>query len=193
MLAPNKQNLLLLKTQQKLVKNGHKLLKEKRSGLIYTFLEMSREGKQLEKKVSKELQKILSQYDRSMIFVSSEALNSILEQVPVMDLVTQKKRVSGVYVDTLKITLRKPKRKGLKKDIKLSLDIFANYFSIILKLSQIRLNVQKVAVEIQKVSRQISNLENKMDSIASQIKFIQSALMEKSNFEKATLIKVFNN
>lgn len=194
MLAPNKQNLLILKGQSKLVKNGLKLLKEKRSGLIYTFLDLAKQGKVLEQKVSGQIAKILASYDSSMSFLSSEELEMLLikDPVKVMNLTTQKKRISGVYVDQLKIDLSAPVRNYLKPDIKNILTVFANFLPIILELSQLKLNVQRMSQEIQKVSRQISNLENKINSINDQIKFIKNALMEKENFEKAVSIKLFN-
>jgi vacuolar-type H+-ATPase subunit D/Vma8 len=50
MIAPNKQNLILLKNQKKVTQNGYKLLKEKRAGLIVYFLELSKKGKELKRK-----------------------------------------------------------------------------------------------------------------------------------------------
>jgi vacuolar-type H+-ATPase subunit D/Vma8 len=191
MLAPNKQNLLLLKSQIKLVKNGLKLLKEKRSGLIYTFLELSKKGKEMELKISDQVTDILEKYEIDTALVSTYSLIEALEATPAMDLVTKKKRISGVYVDDLDIKLTSPKRDNLKTGIRDVLSLFASFFPIILELSQLKLNVQRIATEIQKVGRQISNLERKVEDINAQIKFIKTALMEKENFEKAVSIKLF--
>jgi vacuolar-type H+-ATPase subunit D/Vma8 len=194
MLAPNKQNLLILKGQVKLVENGLKLLKEKRSGLIYTFLELAKQGKILEQKVSNQISKLISNYDSSMAFLSSQELELLLTKDPVkvMNLQIHKKRISGVYVDELKIHLVPPHRDYLKFDIRSILKVFANFLPIILELSQLKLNTQRMSQEIQKVNRQISNLENKISDINTQIKFIRNALMEKENFEKSVSIKLFN-
>jgi vacuolar-type H+-ATPase subunit D/Vma8 len=189
MLAPNKQNLLIVKSQLKLVNNGMKLLKEKRSGLIFTFLDMARKGKVLEQNVSKEIQIILSLYESSLTFTSSESLILALENIPTTKLSIEKKRISGVYVDLLKIIVKRPVRKFLKPSLKISLDFFANYFPILLELTQMKLNTKRIASEILKVNRQISNLERKVEDILAQIKYIQNSLMEKENFEKSVLIK----
>jgi vacuolar-type H+-ATPase subunit D/Vma8 len=193
MLAPNKQNLLILKGQITLVKNGLKLLKEKKSGLIYTFLDLAKQGKILEQKSSKEVAKILNNYERVTAFISTEELSLLLLNNPikVMNLTVHKKRISGVYVDDLKVDILPPNRPSLKTDLQSILTIFGNFLPVILELSQLKLTTEKIAIEIQKVSRQISNLERKVEDINSQIKFIKNALMEKENFEKAVSIKLF--
>jgi len=192
MIAPNKQNLLNLKKQEKLIKNGHKLLKEKRSGLIYTFLEMAKEGKVLEKIVSKELSKILQSYEATTAFLSLETILNNLNKVPAISLKTKKKRISGVYVDTFNLDLATPQRDKLKPDLAKSLANFGDYFDMVLKLSQLKSSTAKIAKEIKKVSRQISNLERKIEGITGDIKFIKTALLEKENFDKAVLIQLSN-
>jgi hypothetical protein len=60
-----------------------------------------------------------------------------------------------------------------------------------LELSQLKINTLRIAAEIEKTNRQIQNLEKKTEDIEAEIKFIENALNEKSNLEKATLIKIF--
>ncbi len=192
MIAANKQNLLLLKSQKKLVQNGHKLLKEKRSGLIVTFLNLSKKGKELEGKISSEVQKALEVYGQSITFTDTLSLLNLLSPVPALKLDTQKKRISGVYVQNLNLKVKPPKRKKIKAGISKGLNNFAKYLPILLELIQLKLNCQKIAEEITKTNRQISNLEKKIENIEDDIKFINSALQEKQNLEKATLIKIFN-
>jgi vacuolar-type H+-ATPase subunit D/Vma8 len=192
MLAPNKQNLLLLKSQKKLVENGFKLLKEKRTGLIFTFLDLARQGKNLENQVSKDLEIVLKNYNQSLSFVTIEDLVKNLPNQPTTKIEIIKKRISGVYTDNLKISLVTPKRDNLKALVSKPLSLFASYFPILLEVSQLKINCTRISNEIKKVSRQISNLENKIQEIKEQIKFIDNALMEKTNLEKATLIKIFN-
>jgi H(+)-transporting ATP synthase subunit D len=192
MIAANKQNLLLLKSQKKLVQNGHKLLKEKRSGLIVTFLDLSKKGKELEKKISSEIKKALEIYSQSITFTDTLSLLNLLEAIPALKLNTQKKRISGVYVQNLNLQVKPPTRNKIKVGITKGLNNFAKYLPILLELIQLKLNCQKIAEEITKTNRQISNLEKKIENIEDDIKFINSALQEKQNLEKATLIKIFN-
>lgn len=191
MLAPNKQNLLIQKNQKKLVLNGYKLLKEKRAGLIITFLEFASKGKKLEKKVSSQISQILNSYRTGLTFVSSQTLFENLKSAPSLNLNVSKKRVSGVYIDSLDLKTKIPDRKDLKTDIETSLKAFGWFFPILLELSQLKINTLRIAAEIEKTNRQIQNLEKKTEDIEAEIKFIENALNEKSNLEKATLIKIF--
>ena len=191
MLAPNKQNLLIQKNQKKLILNGYKLLKEKRAGLIITFLEFASKGKKLEKKVSSQISQILSSYRTGLTFVSSQTLFENLQSTPSLNLNVSKKRVSGVYIDSLDLQTKIPDRKDLKADIETSLKAFGWFFPILLELSQLKINTLRIAAEIEKTNRQIQNLEKKTEDIEAEIKFIENALNEKSNLEKATLIKIF--
>jgi vacuolar-type H+-ATPase subunit D/Vma8 len=191
MIAPNKQNLLIQKNQKKLVANGYKLLKEKRAGLIVTFLEFATKGKKLEKQVSTQITSILNAYRSGLAFVSSQALFESLKSKPSLNLSISKKRVSGVYVDSLNLQTKIPKREELKFDIATSLESFGHFFPLLLELSQLKINTLRIAAEIDKTNRQIQNLERKIEDIEAEIKFIENALNEKSNLEKATLIKIF--
>lgn len=191
MLAPNKQNLILLKNQKKLFKSGHKLLKEKRTGLIINFLDMAKAGRVLELETREFVSQVVHNYRQSLTFSSTSALLDALPDEPAHRLQVQRKRVSGVYMDTLSYQGVDPQRPTIKTLISKPLSDFAKIFPKLLELSQLKINIQRLAQEIQKVSRQIINLEKKMDQTEEQIKYITMMLNEKANFEKATLIKIF--
>jgi len=192
MIAPNKQNLLLLKSKKKLVTKGHKLLKEKRSALIIKFVELSIEGKKLEKQLSSKIKIILDNYFSSLTFIDFEKLIENLPTQPSTNLKVDIRKSSGVYIKNLKLELQSPDRSYLKPDLQKSLTIFANFLALILEYSQIRINCQEIADQILKTNRQISNLERKIEDIDLDTKKIKSTLEEISNLEKATLIKIFN-
>lgn len=192
MIAPNKQNLLLLKSKKKLVTKGHKLLKEKRSALIIKFVELSIEGKKLEKQLSSKIKIILDNYFSSLTFIDFEKLIENLPTQPSTNLKVDIKKSSGVYIKNLKLELQSPDRSYLKPDLQKSLTIFADFLALILEYSQIRINCQEIADQILKTNRQISNLERKIEDIDLDTKKIKSTLEEISNLEKATLIKIFN-
>lgn len=192
MLAPNKQNLLILKNQNTLIASGHKLLKEKRTGLINTFLKLAREGKILEKKVSSEFEKILINYKQASYFVDKGNLFEKLSPVSTVELEITKKRISGVRVENIDIVVEATVNNDLKPKLKTALWKFANFFPELMKLEQNKLTCQKIAQEIHKVNRQINNLDKKIEDIQAQIKQIKQVLQEQSNLEKATLIKIFN-
>ncbi len=191
MLAPNKQNLILLKNKVKSMNNGFKLLKEKRAGLIITFLNFAKEGKVLESHLNKDMDISLNNFKSSTVFTNNEDLSDTLSSVPSTKLRTGKKRISGVYIDKLSLTAVSPERKDLKNSIQFSFDQFTSQFPKLIELSQLKINVNKLAEEILKTNRQISNLERKIEDTHAQIKYIKSALMERENLEKSILMKLF--
>jgi len=191
MIAPNKQNLILLKGQLKLIQNGHKLLKEKRAGLISHFLEFARRGKLIEQSLFKEFSVVLNTYEKSLTFVSVESLFKNLPAIPAMLFKSVRKRLSGVYIQNFSIKIEAPARENIKIDIQNSLTDFSYLFPLMLELVQLKINTKFLAEEILKTNRQIANLEEKTLNTQADIKFIQTALNEKENFEKATLIKIF--
>lgn len=191
MLSPNKQNLLLLKSQSKVIQNGLKLLREKRAGLVVMLLDFASKGKKMEKEVQEQWSKFKPTYTSATAMVSLSELVLNFEPLPVMNLKVDKKRVSGVYLEILKIVLQPPKRLGLKKTINTTLMNFGIIFPIILKLNETKINCRKIADEIEKTNRQINNLESKVEDVNMQIKYIATALNERASHEKATLIKIF--
>ena len=192
MISPNKQNLLLLKKKAKLTANGHKLLTEKRNGLILNFLEISRRGKELEKQLADKINGYLSNYKSVSMFVSTDEFLSALTKYTGLSLVLQKKKVSGVYISSYELAVNQPSREKLKPALRDVLNQFGPLFKEILLLSQAKNNAQNMAEEIHKTNRQIANLDQKQVEIATDIKYIKAALMEKENYEKSVLMKIFN-
>lgn len=191
MLAPNKQSLLLLRSQQTLIQNGYKLLKEKRSGLINSFLTFANQGKKLENELNLKLEKILNFYLAGLTFTDLLKLKKVLVKQPILKLEIQKKRISGVRVSDLKLQIKPIKRTNLKISLQQALNEFNLLFPDLIRLEQIKLTCQQIAMEIKKTNRQISNIEKKIEDTDSQIKQILFVLNEISNLEKATLIQIF--
>jgi len=191
MITPNKQNLILLKKQRKVIQKGQLLLKEKRTGLVFLFLELAKEGKMLEQKIGKNKLEFLDEYNRALNFVSLSNLKNNIDRDAKMDLHITKKRISGVYLENFNINIFAPKRTSLKTSISDSFEKFTNLFPDFLMLVQLTLNVEKIAIEIEKTNRLINNLEKKVESIIHETKVISTTLNEKENLEKATLIKIF--
>jgi len=193
MLAPNKQNLILAKSQKKLFQNGYKLLKEKRTGLIVKFIEMLDQGKVLEIELKKEISLVLKNYQSQISLTNLLEFEHALNYIPSHDITISQKKISGVWLKNIQINLKSPFRSEIKNNLNSVLAIFGGYLPKILKLTQLKINCQLFASEIHKTNRQISNLERKIETKEKEIKFIKDALMQKESLERATLIKIFNN
>lgn len=191
MIAPNKQNYLLLKRQLKTIVSGHKLLKEKRNGLILAFLELCRKGDLLEHELRGEIKQILDVYEQSMTLVSSEDLASSINPSCKMKLDVSKKRMSGVRLTQFAMELGTKLQESIKPDINESLLMFQHTFPKVMEMIQLQINCKKLSLEITKTNRQIANVENNIEGIKSTLKFISLTLQEKENQTKSILIKLF--
>lgn len=191
MIAPNKQNLIILKNQQKTTQNGYKLLKEKRAGLIMYFLELSKKGKILEKKISEDYSNNLTNSFNQMSRYDISDLNARLATPPTVTVGVHKKRVSGVIIDLIDVNISSKPRPFLKKQVQSVLTNFSGSLPSFIELIQLKLNCKHIADEILKTSRQIANLEKKIESTAKDIKYIKSILSDKENLEKGILMKLF--
>jgi V/A-type H+-transporting ATPase subunit D len=191
MLAPNKQNLLLTKKRQKSVNLGLKLLKEKRTGLIKSFLDVAREGKQKQSEISSEIEDFFLKYNSKISIIDLNTLIDNLIRQPNSYMQVNKKKISGVQVENLIIQLKKSINYQLKDDIINIINKFTEYFPQIIIISQLKKTCQIISKEIERVNRQIANLETQTLQLSEDIKQIQSVLNERDNLEKATLIQLF--
>jgi len=191
MVAANKQNLLLIKGQRKSVDNGLRLLREKRSGLVIMFLKLANEGKQKQKQLSKNWLIFLNLIKKNLSLLNIKELLNQLNPKLSTKLTLKYKNVTGVHLNQLDFAIDNQPRNSLKTNLKNSLSDFNGIFPDFIKLAQLKTNCLKIATEITKTNRQISNLETKLEVMQSEIKYINAALLERSNAEKAILIKIF--
>jgi vacuolar-type H+-ATPase subunit D/Vma8 len=191
MIAPNKQNLIQLGNQKKVTQSGYRLLKEKRAGLISYFLNLSKSGKEVELELISNTSQSISKVAKLFSIYDIYQLNKYLFGEPSTYLYVSKKRISGVYIDSIHIEISAPIKKRLKNPIQKNLKAFSHTFPLLIKLAQHKLNCNHIAEEILKTNRQIANLEKRIESITASIKYINSVLSDKENLEKGILIKLF--
>lgn len=192
MLPPNKSNLLLLKKQRILINNGSKLLEDKRSGLIFNFLELAKKGKTIENRVENNLAIIFNKYQKNTSFTKIKDLLKELKKPIKSELKIYNKKIYGVSVDYFDIYFQNRILTKLKPKIKESLEDFADFFVNLVKLEQTKTACKALSKAIERINQQINNLDIKKQQIENNIMYIKKALVEKENLEKATLIKIFN-
>lgn len=191
MIAANKQNLLLIQSQKKAVGNGLRLLREKRTGLVVMFLKMAKEGKQKQQSLSQNWLIFLNSVKKSFSLLNVAQLIKELSPKLQTSLTIKNKNITGVRTNLLDLTINGKPRPTLKPHLNQSFSDFTLIFPEFIKLAQLKTNCLKISTEITKTNRQISNLEKKLENMQLEIKYINSALLERSNSEKATLIKIF--
>jgi len=193
---PTRQELLKLKVKLKTALRGHKLLKEKRDGLMKNFMAIIREAKDLREKIEKDL----GQGFFSFVFFSAKMRRSAINEallVPTKKVTMQAttKNVMGVEVPKFEYT---EEGDFLSYDLattSTSLDralmIFSNALGDMVKLAEIEHSAKLLAEEIEKTRRRVNALEYVfIPDMEETIKYITAKLNEQERAAFVSLMKV---
>lgn len=193
---PTRQEFLKLKIKLRTAQRGHKLLKEKRDGLMKSFMAIIREAKTLREDIEKEL----GQGFFSFIFFSAKMRQSQIKEalaVPTktVTLSAKTKNVMGVEVplfeyqeegDFLSYDLA-----TTSTSLDRALDTFSNALQKMVKLAEIEHSAKLLAAEIEKTRRRVNALEYVfIPDMEETIKYIQAKLNEQERSTIITLMKV---
>lgn len=190
---PTRQELLKLKVKLKTAQRGHKLLKEKRDGLMKNFMSIIREAKDLRQKIEQEL----GQGFFSFIFFSAKMRRSVVNEallVPTkkVSLEAKTKNVMGVEVPQFEY-----QEEGnflcydlatTSTSLDRALETFSNALKTMVKLAEIEHSAKLLATEIEKTRRRVNALEYVfIPNMVETIKYITAKLNEQ---ERATIISL---
>lgn len=193
---PTRQELLKLKVKLKTAIRGHKLLKEKRDGLMKNFMAIIREAKSLREKIEQEL----GQGFFSFIFFSAKMRRSALEEsllVPnkKVRLQAATKNVMGVNVPAFTF-----QEEGnfvcydlatTSTSLDRSLKTFSSALKTMIKLAEIEHSAKLLAAEIEKTRRRVNALEYVfIPDMQETTKYISAKLAEQERGNLITLMKV---
>jgi V/A-type H+-transporting ATPase subunit D len=193
---PTRIELLKLKDRLKKSQRGHKLLKEKRDGLMKRFMDIVKQAKTRRK----EMEEKLAQAGRDFAIVSSSFSEKEVEEfflIPSYDIQVQAKEenVMGVKVPSFRCDIAKKDTDysyisfpiGMEKSIKK----FQDVLSLMLELANIEHAARLLSFEIEKTRRRVNALEYIIiPQIERNIKYISSKLDENERFEKVIRLKI---
>ena len=166
--TPTRMELTRLKGKLKTARRGHKLLKDKRDGLMKQFLEVVREVRDLRREVEEELMTVHKSFTVASAIMSSEALEQALlypkqsveltqtsknimsVNVPVYDFQTKTKSDADIYPYGFAAT---------SGELDTAVDALGKVFRKMLKLAETEKTAQLMAEEIEKTRRRVNALE----------------------------------
>jgi V/A-type H+/Na+-transporting ATPase subunit D len=193
---PTRQELLKLKLKLKTAQRGHKLLKEKRDGLMKSFMAIIREAKDLRENIEGEL----GEGFKYFIFASaqmrpSEVRESIMWPGMKTSLQASTKNVMSVEIpqfeyheegDWLSYSISTTSS-ALDK----SMEIFATTLQAMVKLAQIESSAKLLAAEIEKTRRRVNALEYVfIPDMQETIKYITDKLNEQERGAIVGLMRI---
>jgi len=193
---PTRQEFLKLKKKLKMASRGHKLLKEKRDGLMKQFMETIREAKALRKT----REDTLGEAFKSFVFASADMRPEAMQEALAMPAkkITLESETKNVMSVNIPIFTYKEKGGFLSyslgttaADLDDSLRTFSDALQDMIKLAQIEHSAKLLAEEIEKTRRRVNALEYVfIPQIEETIKYIQSKLNEQERGTVVTLMKV---
>tara|TARA_B100002051_G_C16745407_1_gene647274 strand:+ start:9291 stop:9920 length:630 start_codon:yes stop_codon:yes gene_type:complete len=193
---PTRVSLLRLKKEHKVAKKGHKLLKDKRDGLVKKFMTVIYQTRDLRHSVEERLGSAFDSYTRATSMTAAATLNTAL-MVPnaKIDLDVTVKSVMSVKIPEFKVEKSGSAFSyGMLEttgDLDNAMVKFDTVFVDILRLAELEKTAENLAEEIEKTRRRVSALENvRIPNLEDTIKFITMQLDERNRDAVVSTMRV---
>ncbi|MFH1564995.1 MAG: V-type ATP synthase subunit D [bacterium] len=193
---PTRMELLKLKKRIVTARRGHKLLKEKRDGLMREFMIVIKEAKILRFRVEDILGKSFSNFMMASSVMRPEAIESaLMVQSSEIKISAATKNVMSVNIPEFNFEITpKPSGYGFlgtSGEMDIALDKFKKSLNDLIQLSTIEKSAALLAVEIEKTRRRVNALEYILiPDLEETMKYIYMKLAEQERSGIATLMVV---
>jgi V/A-type H+-transporting ATPase subunit D len=188
-----RMTMLGLKNQKKTAERGHKLLKDKRDGLMKEFMAIIRKAKVLRE----EVEKALAEANKSFLEAQTIMPKAILRNtfsVPYQDLSLEvkTKNVMSVRIPQFQLnTSGDPLGYGMAQtspSLDISIQNFSAVFLKLLELAEVEKSAENLAIEIEKTRRRVNALEYTLiPDLNDTLKFVKMKLGEE---ERSGIVQV---
>ncbi len=183
---PTRINLLNLKKELKIAKRGHKLLKDKRDGLMKQFMAMIRQTRQLRDDVEARIGTAFASYARAEAMMPPAVVENAFV-LPNANISLEVSTRSVMSVEIPQFTVRKEGTAlsyGFLEttgDLDAAIAAFDDVFEDLIRLAQMERAVEKMAQEIERTRRRVSALEHiRIPNLNDTIRFISMQLEERN-------------
>ena len=197
---PTRMELTRLKGKLKTARRGHKLLKDKRDGLMKQFMLIVRELRALRKEVEEELMTVHKSFTVASALMSSEALEqALLYPKQSVELTQSSKNIMSVNVPVYHFQTKTKSDADIypygfastSGELDTAVDALGKVFMKMLKLAEIEKSAQLMAEEIEKTRRRVNALEYVMiPNTQEAIRYIIMKLDENDRATTTRLMKV---
>ncbi len=183
--APTKSNLLKIKEQLSISKNGYDLLEQKREILVMELMKMVEQVKLLEREIDKCVQSSYPDLKHMLMAVGSDRVERISHAVSYNFKINEKKVIkAGMDFSTISVDI--PKRQLFYSFIdsyadtdKVMVDFF-NLLKLLTEMASIRTIVWRLATEVKKTQRRVNALDKMVIPQTQETKkYIESVLEER--------------
>jgi len=188
--------LLNLKRELKVAQKGHKLLKDKRDGLMKKFMALIRETRELRTSVEERLGSAFQSYVRASAMIPSSVMETaMLLPNAKVHLDVEIKNVMSVRIPQFTIEKRGNAFSygflDTTGDLDNAVKKFDEVFTDVIKLAQLEKSIERLAEEIEKTRRRVSALEHiRIPNLEDTIRFITLQLEERGRDAVVSTMRV---
>ena len=196
---PTRMELTRLKAKQKTALRGHKLLKDKRDGLMKQFMQEVRRTRQLRKRVEEGL----AQANAAFTVASAVMSPEMLEQALMAPRLSTEVTVDQRNIMSIAVPVFHRAEQEAQPDLACygfaqtsgelddAVDAMSGVFQDMLRLAEVEKTSQLLAEEIEKTRRRVNALEYvKIPEMQANIKYITMKLDENERSNTIRLMKV---
>jgi len=193
---PTRMELIKLKRRVVTAKRGHKLLKEKRDGLMKQFMAIIKEARTLRETIEKDL----SGAFKAFVFASADMRPEVMQEALAYPSIKTTLEVDTQNVMSVNIPQFKMQKEGdflsyglasTSSDLDESLEIFSQVLEDMVKLAEIEHSARLLSEEIEKTRRRVNALEYVfIPNMEETIKYISAKLTEQERSAFATLMSL---
>ena len=197
---PTRMELTRLKGKLKTAQRGHKLLKDKRDGLMKQFMEVVRELRSLREEVEEELMTVHKSFTVASAIMSSESLEqALLYPKQSVELMQSSKNIMSVNVPVYEFQTKTKSDTDIypygfaatSGELDTAVDALGKVFQKMMKLAETEKTAQLMAEEIEKTRRRVNALEYVMiPDLKESIRYITMKLDENDRATTTRLMKV---
>ncbi|MDD2665402.1 MAG: V-type ATP synthase subunit D [Methanocellales archaeon] len=193
-----RMELLNIKKRIKIAKRGHKLLKDKRDGLMKQFLSIVNESMETRRRVDSKLNMAHRSFLLTRAMMSVEEIEGAIFYPKKESLLAiSYQNIMGVNVPKIKTQIEKERNSAYSlvsttSELDHSLELFDEALVDMIRLAEIQKSVELLALEIGKTRRRVNALEHVLiPQLEDAARYISMKLdeMERSNFCNLMRIK----
>lgn len=197
-IAPTKSNLLAMKEQLAVSKNGYDLLEQKREILVMELMHMVENVKLLEHDIDKVIGEAYPAFRKMLASMGSDQVERISHGVHYDFVIHEKQEtLGGMSFKSLDVEL--PKKElfysfmGTSSDSDKAMDLFFRLLALLTKMASIRTIVWRLAGEVKKTQRRVNALDKMIIPQTSETKKYIESVLEERDRENIFTLKALKN
>lgn len=195
---PNRMELLRLKKRTQLAKRGHRLLKEKRDGLMREFLRIMTKARSLRQQVDQTLSTALAHFVLAQASMVPQATQLVAQlRIQKTEVGVAQKNIMGVHIPEFSIKTTKTAEDysvwETSPQLDAGLHTLRQVLPVLLELASIEKAAFLLAQEIEKTRRRVNALEHVLiPELVSTSRYIRMKLEEQERAAIVTVMAIKN-